>query len=101
MRKRRPSAVIDHSDAEWHWDRKIPIATLVTFILLIGGQSGTALWWASKMDARVENLEKQSLVSAPNGDRLTRVEVKLEAVQAGITEIKSILREPVVPAKAR
>lgn len=84
------------SDDEWHWDRKIPIATIVTLILVFAGQSGTALWWASKMDSRVDSLEKQTLMSAPNGDRLTRVEVKLEAVQAGIAEIKSILREPVV-----
>lgn len=99
--RRQPLKVIDQSDDKWHWDRKVPIALIVTFIFLIGGQSATALWWASKMDSRVDNLEKASLVSAPNGDRLTRVEVKLEAVQAGITEIKSILREPVVPAKAR
>jgi len=98
MTPRRPAAVLDTSDSRWHWDRKIPIALILTLLMAFAGQTSTALWWASKMDSRVENLEKQSATTAPQGDRLTRVEVKLESVQDGISEIKSILRkEPSVP----
>lgn len=89
-----PPAVIDQSDAKWHVDRKVPVALIVTIFLMFAGQTATALVWASKMDSRVEQLEKQTTSSAPNADRLTRVEVKVEAVQSGITEIKDILRNP-------
>lgn len=98
MTRKTPAPVIDKSDADWHVDKKVPVALMVTIFLMFAGQSGTALWWASKMDSRVETLEKQNASAAPMPDRLTRVEVKLESVQAGITEIKDILR---VPAKSR
>lgn len=95
---KKPAAVIDTSDARWHVDRKVPVALMVTMFLAFAGQTTTAIWWASKMDSRVDILEKQNVTSAPNADRLTRVEVKLESVQAGIGEIKSILRD--MPQKA-
>jgi hypothetical protein len=47
---------------------------------------------ASSTDARLSTLEKRMDAAAPQADRLTRVEVKLEAVQAGINEIKSLIR---------
>lgn len=90
--RKNPAPVIDQSDAKWHVDRKVPVALIVTFLLMFASQSGTALIWASKMDSRVEALEKQTASAAPMPDRMTRVEVKLESVQAGITEIKDILR---------
>lgn len=103
-RRRRPATVIDKSDSQWHWDRKVPIALIVTLVVLFAGQTWTAAWWASKTDARIEILEKQNAASGPQaatqGDRLTRVETKLEVVQDGIAEIKSILRkEPVLPRR--
>lgn len=98
MTRKAPAPVIDKSDANWHVDRKVPVALMVTIFLMFTGQSATALWWASKMDSRVETLEKQTASAAPMPDRMTRVEMKLESLQAGITEIKDILR---VPAKAR
>lgn len=95
---RKPPIVIDQSDAKWHVDRKVPVALIVTIFLMFAGQTGTALVWASKMDSRVEHLEKQSTMSAPQGDRLTRVEVKLETALDNLAEIKSILRkEPSLP----
>jgi len=57
MARRAPAAVIDKSDASWHWDRKIPVALIVTIIVVFAGQIGTASWWASKTDARIERLE--------------------------------------------
>lgn len=81
------------AEASWQWDRKVPIALIVTLIVMFVGQSGATMWWAAKMDSRIETLEKASLITAPQGDRLTRVEVKLESVQTGIGEIKAILRE--------
>jgi hypothetical protein len=38
-------------------------------------------------------------MTAPQGDRLTRVETRLEAVQDGISEIKFLLRKETQPQK--
>ena len=98
MTARKPESVIDKSDTTWHWDRKVPIALIITMTLLIGGQGLTAAWWASKADSRIEVLEKSFAAAGPQsanqGERLTRVEEKLVAVQAGILDIKSILQAP-------
>jgi len=95
MTKRRPETVIDQSYASWHWDKKVPIALIVTLILLFSGQALTAAWWASKADSRIEILEKASAAAGPQsasqGERLTRVEEKLEGVKAGIIDIKALL----------
>lgn len=91
-----PAPVIDNSDRQWHVDRKVPVALIVTMATFFAGQTGTALWWASKTDARIESLEKASAVTGPQaatqGDRLTRVEVKVDNLISATTEIKDILR---------
>ena len=96
MTRRTPATVIDKSDERWHVDRKVPVSLIVTLVLVFGGQSVTALMWASKADARIERLEEAAKLSAPQttaqGDRLTRVEVKLESVLDSVTEIKTLLR---------
>jgi len=76
----------------WHLDRKVPLALILTFSLTIGVQTCTIVWWASGLTSRVEQLEKQAAASAPQGDRLTRVEVRLDNVVDGISEIKALLR---------
>lgn len=92
--KRAPATVIDKSDTSWHVDRKVPVALIITFIVAIGGQSITAVIWASKTDSRIEQLERQGVVSAPQGDRLTRLEVNVEAIKDSLTEIKATIRKP-------
>jgi hypothetical protein len=83
--------VFDQSNARWHWDRKIPIALIVTIVLVFVGQTWTAGMVGLETDARIETLERQATTSAPlaatQDNRLTRVETKLEAVQDGIAEI--------------
>ena len=48
-----------------------------------------------------EWLERKVDLAAPQADRLTKVETRLEAVQDGISEIKSILRREAAPPKER
>ena len=95
MTKRKPETVIDQSDAKWHWDKKVPIALIGTFVLSMAVQGLTAAWWASKADSRIEFLEKAHAAAGPQtanqGERLTRVEEKLEGVKAGIIDIKALL----------
>lgn len=98
MARHRPADVVDQSDTRWHVDRKIPLALIFTIFI----QTGGVVWWGASISARIETLEKRADSAAPQGDRLTRVEVRLDAVQDGIAEIKSILRrEPLPPVKIR
>lgn len=77
-------------EENWTVDRKIPLA----LIFAIAVQTIAAFWWAARVDVRVSELERKIELAAPQADRLTRVETRLEAVQSGITEIKSLLRPP-------
>ena len=94
--KRTPATVIDKSDTHWHWDRKIPVALIITLIMIFAGQTWTAAWWASKTDQRIERLEDANKAAVPlaatQGDRLTRMEVKVESALDGINELKTLLR---------
>lgn len=76
------------SDAHWHLDKRIPIAIIVALVC----QTGGAVWWARGLDARVETLERGAASTAPQGDRLTRVEVKLDVVQENLGEIKRLIQ---------
>ena len=71
----------------WHLDRRVPIALIIAICF----QTGGLVWWASNISERVAALERSRESLAPQADRLTRVEVKIEGVQTGIEEIKQIL----------
>lgn len=79
-------------EQSWHLDKKVPLAMILTIVL----QTGAFVWFAARLDQRVEALERseaRATISAPvHADRLTRVEVKLEGVQEGITEIKRLIQ---------
>lgn len=83
------------NDKFWHISRGIPVAFIVTMIVFIVTQTATAAWFASAMTQRVDMNEKAlmqlSQQVSPQGERLTRVEEKLEGVKAGIGDIKAIL----------
>lgn len=76
------------ADKRWHLDKRIPVAFLVAILI----QTGTAFWWAATISERINNLEKRAEMVAPQGDRLTRVEVNLETLKEGVNEIKRLLQ---------
>jgi len=76
----------------WQVDRRIPLALILTII----AQTGGIVWWASGLTYRVEQLERQAADAMPQADRLTRVEVRLDNVVDGISEIKALLRPPAI-----
>lgn len=81
-------------EREWHLDKKVPIAVILTILL----QTGAFVWWGARIDQRVEILERSDSARLPQADRLTRVEVKLEGLQEGITEIKRLIQSrPISP----
>lgn len=89
---RPPSGVLPVSraddDKHWHLDKKVPLALILTIVI----QTVGIVWWAATTSERVTTLERRVDATAPQGDRLTRVEVKIEAVQEGISEIKRMIR---------
>lgn len=81
----------DGDDERWHVSRGIPVAFIISMLVYAIAQTATAAWFASAMNYRVETIEKAQLQMSPQGERLTRVEEKLEGVKTGITDIKAIL----------
>lgn len=74
-------------DSEWHLDKRVPIALLVAILV----QTGAAFWWASDISERVTALERGAMAAAPQADRLTRVEVKIDALRDNLNDLKSAL----------
>lgn len=82
-------------DRQWHLDKKVPIALIAAILTQTAGIG----WWGASTNARLNALEEKSTLAASQPERLTRVETKLESVQDGIAEIKSILRKEPPPAR--
>lgn len=80
----------DPAARSWHFDRRIPIALIATIAI----QTGTIVWWAAGINARVEHLERQFVVTAPYGERIIRLEENVMSIREGISDIKGLLRQP-------
>lgn len=89
----------DHDDSAWHLDKKVPLALIFTIL----AQTAVGFWWASNQATRLEVVERKLEVAAPQADRLTRVEVKIENIQSGVDEIKALIRRgvDVIPPRPR
>jgi lysozyme family protein len=79
----------DGSDeSRWHLDKRVPIALIFTIVM----QTAGLVWWASSLTERVNTLERRADASAPQAERITRLEVNIEVVKDGIAEIKRLIR---------
>lgn len=88
------------SDNHWRVDRRIPLSLIITLMSWAFIQTATAAWFFSSIDKRVEVLEKAQLVTAPQAERLARLEEKVIAVQDGVIDIKRML-EPILRQKVQ
>lgn len=88
-------------EAEWHLDKKVPIALIVTIIL----QTGVFIWWAARIDFRTQALESYHTTDSlridalerervPNGEFRAETKAKLDGIKETVTEIKNLLRAP-------
>jgi hypothetical protein len=68
---------------QWHLDKKVPTAFL--FMLVI--HTMAAIWFASRLNARVESLEAITRNNSLVLERLVRVEVQLDGVKETINRI--------------
>lgn len=72
----------------WHLDKRVPIALIFAILL----QTAGLLIWGATLSERVSNLERRADFVAPQGDRLTRVEVKVDNIVDSVNEIKALIR---------
>ena len=91
-----PDGINNGNNDHWHISRGIPVALIISMLLMIVGQTATGAWWASGIDKRMEEVEKIQAQTAPQAERLTRLEEKVVAVQAGVNRIEALLTKPAV-----
>lgn len=77
-------------DSRWHLDKRVPLALILTLLI----QTAGALWWAANINARVIQLEIQASASAPQIERIVRLETKMDAISSGLADIKQLLQRP-------
>ena len=75
-------------DGNWHLDKKVPISLIMAIILQTAGFA----WWGATTAEKVAVLKERLDLIAPNSDRLTRVEVKVDGVQQSINRIEGYIR---------
>src|SRR5689334_21502272 len=80
MARKRPTI---HSDRDWHLDKRVPIALIVTLVFQFAG----AVWWArgvssdiAQIKTDIYSLQTDAKDRALRLDRLTIVETRLEAL---------------------
>lgn len=83
--------ISEERDRRWHVSRSVPVAFIISMLIYAIAQTATAAWFASAMNFRVDAIEKAQALMSPQGERLTRVEEKLEGVKSGIADIKVLL----------
>ncbi len=85
----------DNLPDRWHVNRGIPVVWLIGSVFIGMAQFGGFIWYASQFNTRVEVVERTSMqmqaIVAPQGERLTRLEEKVVAVQAGVGRIEALL----------
>jgi len=75
------------SPTRWRLDRQISVALLVAIAL----QAATALMWAGRASARIDDLRQRLDAQAPVAERLARLETQAEATRASLARIESKL----------
>ena len=74
-------------DRQWHLDKKVPLALIITII----GQTVVAAWGASNLWTRVGELERQMQIAAPQFERIIRLETKVDGITGSLSEIKALI----------
>jgi hypothetical protein len=79
--------VSDSEDRQWHLDKRVPLALIMTII----GQTIVAAWGASNLWTRVGELERQMQTAAPQFERIIRLETKVDGITGSLSEIKALI----------
>ncbi len=81
-------------DREWHLDKKVPVALMAVLLT----QTVGIVWWAAGITARVDQLEHVAVSTAPQAERIIRLETKVDDIKDRVTEIKGLVTAPPAPA---
>lgn len=87
------------TDDHWSLDKKIPVAMLLAMVF----QCGTAIWWISALNSRVNELERGAdkvlVKSASHSDeiagvkdRVLKLEINLQNINTKLDEIKDLIK---------
>lgn len=74
----------EHEITHWRMDKRIPIALLITLFL----QFVSAIIWATQLNARVGTLEQESAGAADFGEKLARIDERLQGLKQDMEFIK-------------
>lgn len=66
------------SENQWHMSKRISIETVVLMLC----QTVALVWFASKMDSRIENLENAQVSAVLMVERITRLESTVDNLSA-------------------
>jgi uncharacterized coiled-coil protein SlyX len=55
---------------QWHMDKRVPIALILTFAVSTIAQIGTGVWWASAISQRVAQIEAAQQSSSNRAERV-------------------------------
>lgn len=80
----------DDNGRAWHLDKRVPIALIFT----IAAQTMAIVWWAATASARLDQLERQVNLSAPQAERVIRLEAKMDSLVESIGELKALFKRP-------
>jgi len=83
VRSLRPE-YFEERERHWKVDRHIPVALIVTLVF----QAATAIWWGAAIQAKVNELEKQTSATITQSDRLIKLETRFESVIEKLGEIR-------------
>ena len=67
----------------WHLDKRVPIAIIITLTM----QSFAAVWWASAVTARVDQLERAVVSSQGQDGRIVRLETQISGIAISLDRI--------------
>lgn len=81
----------DNEPGRWHVNRGIPVVWLLGSMFIGFAQFGGLVWYASQFNTRVDLVERAVPLIAAQGERLTRLEEKVVAVQASANRIEALL----------
>jgi hypothetical protein len=62
------------NESQWHLSKRISVETVVIMLC----QTIALVWFASKIDSRVENLENNQVTALTLVDRLSKVEAQVD-----------------------
>ncbi len=72
----------------WHLDKRVPIALITAMTI----QIVIFAYWVGGFNNRVEQLEKQMILMVPQGEKIIRLETKVDEIHNSVNEIKSWVR---------